>query len=209
MQISKKRTIRFISLVAIMGAIAIMLYAVPVFQVPLPIFPPFMELHFDEAPIFVAGYAGGPLAAVATTILKTIAKLPLSRTFGVGELCDVLLTLSFVLPASLIFKRSKDTFGFVYGLVIGFLVQILMASVISTYAILPIYCFVFGFSNEQLLGIMQAVNPNITDVTSSYIAYVAIPFNAIKNLIVIAMTIIVYLPLKTVIKRVNLRIQQR
>jgi hypothetical protein len=55
--------VRFISRVAIFGAISTILYIVPVFQIQVPFAPEFLKLHFDEIPAFIAGYAYGPWTA--------------------------------------------------------------------------------------------------------------------------------------------------
>ena len=62
--------VRFISRVAIFGAISTILYIVPVFQIQLPFVPSFLQLHFDEIPAFIAGYAYGPWSS---TLKKMVA----------------------------------------------------------------------------------------------------------------------------------------
>ena len=77
--------IRFIARVAIFSALSTILYIVKVFEVHLPFLPPFLALHFDEIPAFIAGYAYGPYAALIVILVKTIIKLPFTSTLAVGK----------------------------------------------------------------------------------------------------------------------------
>ena len=77
-------SVRFISRVAIFTAMATILYVVPIFQFKLPFFPAFLEIHLDEIPSMIAGFAFGPWVGIATVFLKSIIKLPFSSTMYVG-----------------------------------------------------------------------------------------------------------------------------
>ena len=79
-------TTKFMTRVAIFGAISTLLYIFIKF--PVPFLPSFLEFHFDEIPIFIAGFAYGPLSAFCVILVKTIIKLPMTSTLGVGELSD-------------------------------------------------------------------------------------------------------------------------
>ena len=87
---SKKHIIstKFITRSAVFAAISIVLYIVPYFNIALPIFPAFLKIHVDEIPAFIAGFAYGPPSGVFVIVVKTLAKLPMTSTGGVGELAD-------------------------------------------------------------------------------------------------------------------------
>lgn len=183
---------KFIVRVAIFGAISGLLYAVPLLKFPLPIFPSFLELHFDEVPILIAGFAYGPLSALGVLVIKTIIKLPFSSTLFVGELSDILFSAAFVLPASLIYKKHRNFKGAIIGLLIGMILQIVVAVVGNIYVMIPFYMFMYGMSQEQLLAICQLANPAITDVGWTYGIFAVLPFNLIKDAIVVVITFLVY-----------------
>ena len=204
MNLAKSRkTVYFIAVVSVFSAIAIVLYVTPIFNFPLPIFPGFLKIHLDEVPVFVAGYAGGPLAALAVIIIKTLPKLFMTSTLTVGEFCDLLLSLAFVMPAAILFKYKKGIGWIIVGILISFITQIVVAMVVTTFIILPVYIFVFKMSEEQLLSMIQVVIPQVTNLNKAYMFFVALPFNAIKNIIVIVPTIIVVLPLYKLIRNFN------
>jgi riboflavin transporter FmnP len=185
--------VRFISRVAIFSAISTILYVVPVFQIQLPFVPTFLQLHFDEIPAFIAGYAYGPWVGFAVIFIKTVIKLPTSSTLCVGELCDLLYSIAFIFPAALIYKKHRNLKGVAWGFAVGTLFQLAVSSFMNAFVMLPFYTTVYaGLTMDGLLAMCQGVNPAIKNLTWDYILYINLPFNAIKDGIVIVVTFLVY-----------------
>ena len=188
--ISSKMGVKFIVRVGVFGAISAVLYIFIKF--PIPIFPSFLEIHIDEIPIFIAGFAYGPWAAVFVTLVKTIIKLPLTSTMCVGELCDFLYTLAFVVPASIIYKRHRSIKGALVGLAVGVVFQLIAAVLGNIYIILPFYMKVMEFPKEAILAMCQKANPMITNLEWAYGLFAVLPFNLIKIAIVVVLTFLIY-----------------
>jgi riboflavin transporter FmnP len=184
--------VHFITRVAIFAAIATILYTVPVFQFKVPFLPSFLELHFDEVPAFVAGFAYGPWTAVAVIVIKTLIKLPMTSTMGVGELSDLIFSIAFVVPAALIYKKKRNLKGVAIGFAVSTVLQLIVSSVLNVYAMLPFYIYVMGFSEQGLLALCQLANPAIKDLGWTYALLAVLPLNAIKDAIVMAITFLVY-----------------
>lgn len=191
-EIKKINLVRLLSRVSIFGALSAILYITPFLKFPLPIFPQFLEIHFDEVPLFIAGFAYGPLAAVLATIVKTIIKLPFTSTLTVGEWADLIYSIAFIVPASLIYQKRRNLKGVFYGLSVGFIVQIIISLLFNIYLMVPFYMFVMGFPRETLLAMAQLANPKINNVEWSLGLYAIIPFNIIKNSLIIVITLLVY-----------------
>lgn len=192
---SKKAIIstKIITRSAIFAAISIVLYLVPAFNIALPIFPAFLKIHIDEIPVFIAGFAYGPLSAVFILIVKTLAKLPLSfNSHGVGEIADLIYSLAFILPATIIYRKHRTLKGAFIGLGVGFVVQLVTSCLLTTFVMLKLYGIVLGLTEERILAMCKVVNPNVTNLTWPFILYVALPFNALKDAIVIFITILLY-----------------
>ena len=202
---SKKHVIstKFITRSAVFAAISIILYIVPYFQIALPIFPSFLKIHVDEIPAFIAGFAYGPLSAVFVIIVKTLAKLPMTSTGGVGELADLIYSIVFVVPASIIYKKHKTFKGAIIGLGVSTIIQIVAASFITTFLILNFYMFVMGLPETTILKMCQVINPAITSLRWPFFFMVSVPFNALKDGIVIVLTILLYKRLHTFIDRLG------
>lgn len=189
---TNKISVQFIARSGIFSAIAILLYIIPFFNFSLPFFPSFLNIHFDEIPAFIAGFAYGPWCAVFVLIVKTIVKLPMTSTLGVGELCDLIYSLSFILPAVFVYKRKKNIKNAFFGLTIGTISQIIIASFLTTFGMLDFYMWIFQMNEETLLYIMRLANPYIQNIRWPYFFMISIPFNFLKNIMVIFITLLIY-----------------
>lgn len=183
---------RFAARVAIFGALSTILYVVPVFQLKLPFLPSFMELHFDEVPAFIAGYAYGPFTALIVILVKTIIKLPFTSTLCVGELADFIFSCAFVLPAAFIYKKIRNLKGVFIGFGVSFIIQILVASLMNVYAMLPFYMQVMGLDYDTILDWCAKANPLVQNLGLDYVMWVVVPLNVIKNTIVLLLTFFIY-----------------
>lgn len=185
-------TTKLIVRIAIFGAISTVLYVVPVFKFPVFFFPQFLEFHFDEIPALIAGFAYGPMSAFGVLLVKTLIKLPFSTSLTVGEISDFIYSVIFILPAALIYKKYRNFKGALLGLFIGTIGQLIVSFFINIFVMIPFYLFVFNISEEQLLKICQLANPSISDIRWGYGLFAVLPFNALKDVIVIVVTLIIY-----------------
>lgn len=184
--------VKLITRVGIFGAFSAILYVVEVFSIHLPFFPNFLALHFDEIPAFIAGFAYGPWAGIAVIAIKTVIKLPFSSTLLVGELCDLILSSIYVFIVTFIYKRKRNLKGVAIGFAIGSVVQVISAMLLNVYAMIPFYLFLYQMKPESLLGIMRAAVPAISDIGWSYAFLAVLPFNILKDAIVVILTFIIY-----------------
>ena len=176
--------------VAIFGALSGIFYIFIKF--PVPILPSFLEFHFDEVPAFIASFAYGPISGLLVLLVKTLVKLPFTTTLGVGELSDLIFSTAFILPASLVYKRHRNFNAVIIGLVIGTFLQLIVSILGNVYVMIPFYMTVMGLSEESILYLCQIANPNITNIGWSYGFFAVLPFNLIKNVAVICITLFTY-----------------
>ena len=200
----KHITTRFIARTGVFSSIAVILYTVPILKFSVPFFPSFLEIHFDEVPAFIAGFAYGPLSAFFVILIKTIIKLPITNTMGVGELADLLYSTAFVLPASIIYKYHRNMKGALSSLGIASLIQVAVASIFTAFVMLDFYVFMMpGLSLEGILKMCQAINPNITSLGWTFVFMVGLPFNLFKDVIVVLITLILYKNTHKLIDRIK------
>ncbi|NMV81936.1 MAG: ECF transporter S component [Erysipelotrichia bacterium] len=188
----KVNLVRFMSRVAIFGALSAILYIVPFLKFPLPFFPQFLEFHFDEIPVFIAGFAYGPFSAFCALIVKTIIKLPFTSTLTVGEWADLIYSTAFIVPAAFIYQKRRNIKGVIIGFAFGFIVQIATSLVFNVYIMIPFYMLVMGFPEAAILAMAQAANPSVTNIGWSLGFLAIVPFNVLKNVMVIILTFLVY-----------------
>jgi len=195
---------KFIAKTGIFAALSVILYVVPIFKVALPFFPPFLEIHFDEIPALISGFAYGPISALFVLIVKTLVKLPFSSTACVGELADFIYSCAFLIPASLIYKKHRKFKFAVLAISIGSVIQAIVASMLTTFVMLDLYTLLMpGLTKEAILGMCQSINPNIVSLDWPFLFMVALPFNLLKDVIVGLLTILLYKKLHTLIDKIG------
>lgn len=194
---------KFIGRTAIFVAISTILYVVPYFQFNVPFFPAFLSIHFDEVPAAIAAFAYGPLSGFCVLALKTVIKLPFTSSLCVGEFADLLYGSVLILPGAFMYKKLHNFKGVAIGLLIGFVSEVVVAAFFTTFVILDFYMMVMGLPYEAILGMCQAINPSITDLTWPFFLYVGLPFNAFKNIIIVALIILLYKKIHTLVDKIS------
>lgn len=197
----QKLVIRYITLTAVFGGLAAILYCVPGLQFQLPfVAPPFMSIHLDDIPILLSSFAYGPLLGIFEILLKTLIKLPMTSSLCAGELGDMIYSAALIIPASLIYKKNRTIKGAILGTAVGLVSTLFFSTIVNLYTIFPIY------ANLYQVNIAKAFNDifhwNLTSNFDPRIAILLLPFNLIKNAIVIAVTFIAYKPLRYVLEKV-------
>ncbi|MFA6754919.1 MAG: ECF transporter S component [Bacilli bacterium] len=197
-----RSVIKTICRVAIFGSLAVILYCVPYLQFSLPFAPSFLSIHLDEIPIFIASYAYGPLVGFLIIVIKTIVDLfvkDLASNMGIGALADFIYGCSFVLPAAFIYKYHRNFKGVLVGMLVSFISQLFASCIIGLYTIFPLYGIVY--TNEGVISMFRVFDQSINSVTDIKISYeFLLPFNSIKNGIVLATTLVVYKPIRILIE---------
>lgn len=184
-------TTAYIAKVAILTAISFILYAFAKFPLPF-MFPGFLEIQISELPALLAGFSMGPASACIVIVLKCLFKLAMSHTGNVGELTDILLGISFVLPASVIYQLHKDKKHALIGLAVGTAILTALSLVVNRFISIPFYAKLYGF--DAVVGMVSSLYENVT-VDNFYTYYLLIgvlPFNILRCIIVSGLTFVLY-----------------
>ncbi len=186
--------------VAMLGALATVLMLI---EFPLPfIAPPFYELDFSEVPVLIGAFAMGPLAGVVIEAVKVLLNLLLNGTMtaGVGELANFVMGVVFVLPAALVYKRKKTKKTALAGLAVGGLSMVVLGCFINAYVMVPTYAVAFEMPIEVIVGMATKIWPFI-DTMFEFVLVCVAPFNLVKVILVSAVTMLVYKPLRRLIEK--------
>ena len=195
-------TTKFIARTGLFAAMSIILYLVPGLKFSVPFFPAFLEFHFDEVPALIAGLAYGPLSGFFVILIKTIVKLPMTNTMAVGEIADFIYSIAFVIPAALIYKRHRNIKGALVGLLVATGIQVLVSAFITSFLILGFYIFMMGWPKVVILNMCKAANPRVTSLGWTFFFYVGLPFNALKDVVVVIITFLLYKRLHKIIDKI-------
>ena len=127
---------------------------------------------------------------VAVCFLKNLINLAMSSTAGVGELCNFLLGVTFVVPAGLFYKLRKDRWGALWGSLLGAVVMAAMSFPINYFITYPFYTATM-YPLEAILGLYQAINPAVENLAQALLWFNC-PFTLFKALCDVAITFLVY-----------------
>ena len=198
----KKTTLRHMTVAGLFGAIAFVLMF---FSFGVPILSPFAEFDLSALPELIGGYVLGPLGAVYITTIKLLLKLLFQGTSSMftGEVQNFILSLSYVLPAILYYRKHKTKKGAVIGLVIGSIVSVVMAVLTNLYLIFPAYIKLYGMNWNGIIEICTAANPMITNIPT-FVAFSVIPFNVISRGVSSIIAVLVYKKISVPLKKMLL-----
>ena len=187
----KNITVKEVSTIGIFTALSMVLYLL---KFNLPIFPPFLEFNFSLLPIIIIGFMMGPIEGVTIVLLRGIIKLPMTSTFCVGEVADILIGIPVILVTSLVYKKYHTRKGAIVSLLLGILTWIL-AGVLSNYFInVPFFLELYCNGNVEAFISALSVIPGVTaeNYMIKYLIYATVPFNALLAVVVSFVTFIVY-----------------
>lgn len=161
-----KLTIKYIVLIALLSAFAVVLSFFPHFPI-LPAFP-FLKLDFADVPALFASLVFPPFFGIFVEAVKNVITTLISGTTTgfVGELANFLIGSVYCLSAGLLakytFRKTLMKWKLIFLLPIAVILETACACVINYFLLGPIY----GLSGAAL---------------QSFVAAGALPFNLIKG----------------------------
>lgn len=200
MEIMTKKvlTTKNLTMIAMFSAISAVLM---VFEIQLPFSPSFIKFDFSDLPVMLGGFLIGPFAGGIIAFMKILLHFLLNGTtsFFVGDLSNLLLTLSFVLPASFIYQQKKTKKTAIQGLLVSIICTSLLAIIFNLFLIFPLYLKVLNLKMVDLINMIHVVNPLVKDVFTM-IVFSLLPFNLFKYSIVSMITMLSYKKLSILFK---------
>lgn len=179
----KKRTTAYLTYASLLTALAIILSYFP--EIPLAFFAPWLKLDFSFVPMLLLGLSLGPLAGVIALTITNLVHLLGGTTAGVGELANMVVGLSFLLPGMIAYRVRRTHQSALIGMLIGIVLMVIAGMVSNKYLLIP---FFFG---EQIA----------TFDMSGYLLGAVLPFNLIKGAVVMLITNLLYKRLSDILKK--------
>ncbi len=184
------RRTKCIVMTGMLGAISfiLMLFEFPVFFVP-----GFIKLDLSELPIMIGGFLMGPVWGSAVAVIKIVLKLIFKGTTTgfVGELANLVGSLCYLLPASIIYMKKKTKKHAAIGMAIGTLVTSIAMVLCNTFVTFPLYMKLYEMDEAMIIGMTQAVNPLCNNMLT-VMMFSIFPFNLLKYGVVSVITLLVY-----------------
>ena len=194
----KVLTTRKIAVIGIMSSIAAVLM---LFEIPLWFAPGFYKLDFSELPILLCAFAYGPVAGVVAEAVKILVNLVLdgTGTAFVGELANFVVGSIFILTATSIYHIKKNKTMAIHACVVAVIVLTIAGSAMNGFYMIPKFAEMF-MPMEAIIGMGAEKNGNVNSVWT-LVFFCVVPFNLLKGVLVSAITILLYRPLRPVLKK--------
>ncbi len=175
---------------AMMGAISTVLMALN-FSVPFA--PSFMKFDIAELPALFAGFFLGPGCGCGVVLIKILLKLVTqgTETAFVGEAMNLVGSICFVLPASLIYKRLHTKKGAIISLVVSSILVSIVYVLLNAFVAFPMYAALYGIPMDALVGMGTAIYSGIKDLPTMML-YSVLPFNLFKYAVTSLVTYLIY-----------------
>ena len=176
-----KTDVRKMVLLAMLTAVAYMVVAVV--RIPVVLF---LSYEPKDVVITIGGFLLGPMASfVISLVVALIEMVTISSTGPIGCLMNLLSSACFACTASFVYKRKHTLTGAVLGLGLGSAVMVAVM-LLWNYLITPLY---MGVSREDVAALLIPA---------------FLPFNALKAGFNSALTLGLYKPLVTALRRTGL-----
>lgn len=187
-----------IAMIGLFGALSAVLMLA---RFPLPFMPPFLSFDLAGLMEILGGFMFGPMAAVLIIVVKILLQLVMQGSFslGTGELQNFILSCSYVLPAVLIYHRSKTRKVAALGMTFSSIFVSVVAVFTNLFMIIPFYVRLFGMTMEDIIAMCSAVNPWMKNAMTMAI-FGLFPFNLIKYGITSVLAFLLYKRLSHLLK---------
>ncbi len=196
-QKKKPNHVRFLTLTAILTAIAVILQYL---EFPVPLIPSFVKFDFSDLPAILAAFLVSPLSGIAVCMLKNLIHIAVSMSAGVGELCNCLLGIAMVVPAWLIYKIKPSKVNAALAMIAGSCVAAAASLPINYFITYPFYENFYGLPMEAILGMYREINDGVGSLWDALIWF-NLPFTFVKFMVDSIIVFFIYKPLAKVTKK--------
>lgn len=180
---NKKLNTKTMVLLAMLAAVA---YLLSFFKTPLIPAAPFLSYEPMDVAITIGGFLLGPMAAFAISLVASaIEALTIGDTGIIGFLMNFLSSAAFACTAAYVYKKKRSVVGAIMGLSLGSVAMILVM-LLWNWLITPLY--------------MGVPRPTVV----SMLLPVFLPFNALKAGFNSALTLLLYKPLVSALRKTGL-----
>lgn len=162
------------------------------FQLPLTfVAPPFMKLDISDLPVLMGAFTMGPVYGIIIAALKNLMHIIFKGTMtaGVGELSNFIISSTFALVSSYIYRKHRTYKGAVLAMTVGVVAMTILAMASNYFVVFPLYGKVMPM--EAIIAMGSAITPKITGLFTMMI-YSVLPFNLIKGFTTSAVMMLVY-----------------
>ena len=167
--------IKKMTAVAVFAAVA---YAVHFVHIPVA----FLNLDFKDVIMAVCGMYFGPVSGVTVAVLVPLLEYPTSSTGPYGLIMNIISSVTFVGVASVVYRFKKTLSGAIAGLCAAAL-SMTAAMMVANLLVTPYY---MGVTRGEVVTLIPTM---------------LLPFNAVKAVLNASLTLCLYKPMTTVLRK--------
>lgn len=178
MNISKTKKLVTIGMLCALAYVAVVIGRIPLVL--------FLKYDPKDVIIVIGGLIFGPLTSFTVTVIVSVVQMfTISGTGILGCIMNIISSCSFACTTAFIYKKKHTLSGALLGLFCGWCCQVIVM-MLWNYLIAPIY---MGYPREAIAELLIPA---------------FLPFNLIKGGMNAAITMLLYKPVVTALRRSNL-----
>ena len=143
----------------------------------------FLRIEFSDVPAILGGLGFGPGAGVFIELIKNLLKVLSTKTIGAGEIANFIVGSAYVLPLSIIYRKTKKKHKLLIGYISGIVAMCVAGMIVNYFITLPLYSNMFG-GVEALIDMVAGLTPGFLPQINSLWKIILIgitPFNVVKG----------------------------
>ena len=158
-------------------------YVVSLFSFPLFPATPYLKLDFGNVFILLSGFLFGPVEGIIVCLVKEVLSLINSSSGGVGEIANFIMTSSYILIPSIVYRYRKGLKAVLVSLVGACFAGTAVATLTNRFIVFPLYM------GDKAPAVFNSV------------FWFVVGFNLIKTVAISAVTFLLYKRLSGVLKK--------
>ena len=192
-----------VAFIAMFATLAGILY---ILKFPMPFaFPSFLEFKFADIPILIGTFTLGPVSGAIIVVVGLLIKLVFkgTTTMFVGDLSDLLTSCAFAVVAGIIYSKKRTFKGALVAMAAGTAAEVVVALIANRFILVPFFAEQYGW--KGIIGAMRSLFPDCTQETfyTYYLWVSVLPFNLLRCIVTILVTLPVYKRISVLINRFN------
>lgn len=192
-----------IAFIAVFATLAGILY---ILKFPMSFaFPSFLEFKFADIPILIGSFALGPVSGGIIVVVGLLIKLVFkgTTTMFVGDLSDFLTSCTLAIVAGIIYSKKRTFKGALVAMASGTVAEVVVALLANRFILIPFFTEQYGF--KAVVGMMKSLFPDVTQENfyNYYLWVSVLPFNLMRCIVAILVTLPVYKRTSNLINKVN------
>lgn len=140
----------------------------------------FLRLEFSDIPAIIGAFQFGPMAGLMIEFIKNLIKaITATKTAGIGELANFIVSIAYVVPAAILYKKLKSNRKSFIVFTVATISMTIAGFLVNYFVTVPMYATLYGGMENVLAG--ATMIPGIKDMFT-LILYGITPFNIVKGI---------------------------